>query len=59
MIFCFNLDTKMNEIFNKFLLVGEKFMLEMHLKQRGFTYSACDPFKKNKRKNSKIFLETK
>ena len=28
----------------KFLLVGDKFMHEMHLKQSGFTYSACGPF---------------
>ena len=28
---------KMNEIFNKFLLAGDKFMPEMHLKQPGFT----------------------
>ena len=34
---------KMNEIVNKFLLVGDKFMPEMHLKQPGFTYSACGP----------------
>ena len=33
---------------NKFLLAGEKFMPEMHLKQSGFTYSACGPFIKNK-----------
>ena len=38
----------MNEIVNKFLLAGNKFMPEMHLKQLGFTYSACDPFTKNK-----------
>ena len=30
----------MNEIVNKFLLVGDKCMPEMHLKQPGFTYSA-------------------
>ena len=36
----------MNEIVNKFLLVGDKFMAEMHLKQAGFTYSACSPFTK-------------
>ena len=30
----------MNEIINKFLLVGDKFMPEMHLKQPGFTRSA-------------------
>ena len=39
---------KMNEIVNKFLLAGDKFMPEMHLKQPGFTYSACGPFTKNK-----------
>ena len=38
----------MNEIVNKLLLVGNKFMPEMHLKQRGFTYSACGSFIKNK-----------
>ena len=40
---------KMNEIVNKFLLAGDKFMPEMHLKHPGFTYSACRPFTKNKR----------
>ena len=38
----------MNEIVNKFLLVGNKFMPEIHLRQPGFTYSACGPFTKNK-----------
>ena len=38
----------MNDMFNKFLLVGDKFMPEMHLRQPGFTYSACGPFRKNK-----------
>ena len=38
----------MNEIVNKFLLTSDKFMPEMHLKQPEFTYSACDPFTKNK-----------
>ena len=47
----------MNEIVNKFLLAGDKFMPEMHLKQPGFTYSACGPFTKNKEKNQK-FKET-
>ena len=41
----------MNEIKNKFLLVGDKFMPEMHIKQPGFPYSACGPFAKKKRKN--------
>ena len=36
----------MNEIINKFLLVGDKVMPEMHLKQSGFTYSVCGPFMK-------------
>ena len=38
----------MNEIVNKFLLAGDTFMPEMHLKQPRFTYSACGPFTKNK-----------
>ena len=35
---------KMNEIVNNFLLASDKFMPKMHLKQPGFTYSACGPF---------------
>ena len=42
----------MNEIVNKFLLAGDKFMLEKHLTQPGFTFSACGPFTKQ-RKNTK------
>ena len=38
----------MNEIVNKFLLAGYTFMPEIHLKQPGFTYSACGPFTKSK-----------
>ena len=38
---------KMNEIVDKFCLSGEKVMLEMHLRQPGFTYSVCEPFIKN------------
>ena len=38
----------MNEITNKYLLAGNKFMPEMNLKQTGFTYSACGTFIKNK-----------
>ena len=30
----------MNETVNQFLLVGDKFMPEIHLRQLGFTYSA-------------------
>ena len=47
----------MNEILNKFLLVGHKFMPEMDLKQSGFTYSACDTFTKNKERIEK-FMQT-
>ena len=47
----------MNEIVNKFLLAGDKFMPEMNLKQPGFTYSACGPFTKNKERIQK-FMET-
>ena len=48
---------RMNEIVNKFLLAGDKFMPEMHLKQPGFTYSACRPFTKSKERIEK-FKET-
>ena len=47
----------MNEIINKFLLTGDKFMPEMHLRQPGFTYSACGPFTKNKERIKK-FMQT-
>ena len=40
---------KMNEIGNKFLLAGDKFMSEIHLKQPGFTYNACERFTKKKK----------
>ena len=48
---------KMNEIINKFLLAGNKFVPEMHLKQPGFIYSTCGPFTKNKERIQK-FKET-
>ena len=38
----------MNNTVNKFLLAGDKFMPETHLRQPGFTYSACGPFTKLK-----------
>ena len=47
----------MNENVNKYLLVGDKFMPEMHLKQPGFTQSACRPFTRNKETIEK-FMET-
>ena len=40
----------MSEIVNKFLLVGDKFMPEMHLRKPGFTCCACVSFKKTKKK---------
>ena len=43
----------MNEIVNTFLLAGDKFMPEIHLKQLEFTYSACRPFIKNKERIQK------
>ena len=47
----------MNDIINKFLLVSDKFMPEMYLRQPGFTYSACGPFTKNKQRIEK-FMQT-
>ena len=44
----------MSEIVNKFLLVGNKFMPEIHLKQPGFTYSAYGLFTKNKERIEKF-----
>ena len=37
----------MNNIINKFSLVGDKFMPEMHLEQSRFTYNTCGLFTKN------------
>ena len=47
----------MNNVINKFLLAGDKFMPEMHLRQPQFTYSACGPFTKHKQRVRK-FKET-
>ena len=47
----------MNQINNKFLLAGEKFMPEIHLRQPGFTYSACGSFTRNKQRIQK-FMQT-
>ena len=44
----------MNEIVNKFLLARDKFTPEMHLRQPGFTYSACGPFTKNRERIQKV-----
>ena len=45
---------KMNNIINKFLLAGAKFMPEMHLRQPQFTYSGCRPFTKHKQRIQKF-----
>ena len=49
----------MNNIINKFLLTGDKFMPEMHLRQpfKTFTCSACGPVTKNKERIEK-FMKT-
>ena len=47
----------MNEKVNKFLLAGDKFMPEIHLREPGFTQSACKTFTKNIEKIQK-FKET-
>ena len=38
----------MNNVINKFLLAGDKFMPEMHLRQPPFVYNACGPFTRHK-----------
>ena len=47
----------MNEIVNKFLLAGDKFLTYMYLRQPGFTYSACRLFTLKKEK-LQTFKET-
>ena len=47
----------MNEIVNTFLMTGDKFMPEMHLKQTGFTNSACGAFSK-KKERIQVFMQT-
>ena len=44
----------MNDIVNKFLLAGDKFMPEMYLKQPGLAYSASGQFTKNKKRIPKF-----
>ena len=38
----------MNKVINKYLLAGDKFMPEMHLRQLLFVYSACGPITRHK-----------
>ena len=49
----------MNKIVNKFLLARVTFMPQMHLRQPGFTYSACGPFTKNKERILKLKKENR
>ena len=44
----------MNNVINKFLLAGDKFMPEMHLKQPQFVYSPCGPFTRHKERIKKF-----
>ena len=44
----------MNETVSKLLLVGDKFVLEIHFKKTGFTYSASGPFTRNKKRIEKF-----
>ena len=44
----------MNQIVNNFLLAGDRFMPEMHLRQPGFTYSVYGPFTRNKQRIQKL-----
>ena len=46
----------MKEIVNKFLLVGDKFMPGMYLKQPGFTHGACGSYTKKFEMFKKIML---
>ena len=47
----------MNQIINKFLLVGDKFMPEMHLRQPRFVYSACGTFTRNKERIKELNVQ--
>ena len=47
----------MNNIINKFLLTGDKFMPEMHLRQPRFVYSACGPFTRHKERIKELKVQ--
>ena len=47
----------MNQIVNKFLLAGDKFMPETHLRQPGLTYSASGSFTRYKQRTQN-FMQT-
>ena len=51
----------MNKVVNRFLLAGEKFMPEMHLREPGFRYNACGQKEYNnlqKKDIHEIFIKT-
>ena len=57
MLYGMLLDNKiinMNNITNNFLLAGDTFMPEMHLRQPQFVYSACGPFTRYKERIKKF-----
>ena len=45
---------KMNEIVHNFLVTEDKLVLELHLRQPVFTYSACETFTKCPEKIKKL-----
>ena len=47
----------MNNVINKFLLAGDKFMPEMHLRQPPFVYSACGPFTRHKERINNLNVQ--
>ena len=47
----------MNNVINKCLLAGDKFIPEMHLRQPRFVYSACGPFTRHKERIKKINVQ--
>ena len=50
----FYFKTYKNKWGSELLLVGDKFMPEMHLKPPGFTYNVCGPLTRNKERIEKI-----
>ena len=50
------MEYKMNKIINKFLLTGDKFIPELHLRQPKFSYIACRIFSKHR---ERIFKKIK
>ena len=56
-IIIYKYEISMNEVINKFLLPGHKFLPDMNLRHPGLTYSACGSFTKNKERIQK-FKET-